>query len=187
MNTDSQNGHLSANDIAQWLVEGPSAEAETHVLACRGCEEKLAEAREPLAIFRSAVVAWSEGQPAARISVGEEKNGWRRWTLVDWMPVASVAFAVLVLAVFLLRGGSLMRRDAAPELTAKTPTVSDTVLMEQVDAEVSETVPDAMAPLTDLVGWDSGATATTDGAAKHGVKKKTATVSHSKAHGRGND
>jgi len=190
MNTDLQNSHLSAGQIDQWLVEGPSVEAQGHVAACRECEEKLAEAREPLAIFRSAVVAWSESQPVGKISVGEEKRGFRQWALVDWMPVASVAFAVLVLAVFLLRGGSLLRHDVAPQFEAqfeaKSPVISDTVLMEQVDEEVSETVPDAMAPLTDLVGWDSGTAATTESAAKHGVKKKAA-ASRGKAHGRGND
>jgi hypothetical protein len=183
MKTHPQNGHLSAKQIEQWLVEGPSLEAEAHVAACRGCDERLAEAREPLTIFRSAVVAWSEGQPAGKISVGEEKKGFRQWALVDWMPVASVAFALLVLVVFLLRGGSLSRHDAAPQFAAKTPAVSDTVLMEQVDEEVSETVPDAMAPLTDLVGWDSEAAETP---VKHVVKKK-AIASHSKAHGHGND
>jgi len=183
MNTDSQNAHLSAKQIEQWLVEGPWSEAEAHIAACRGCEHKLAEAREPLTLFRSTVVAWSEGQPVGRISVGEEKKGFRQWALADWMPVASVAFSALVLAVFLLRGGAFMRHNTVFELNAKAPAVSDTVLMEQVDEEVSQTVPDAMAPLTDLVGWDSEAAANP---AKHAGKKKAA-ASRSRAHGREKD
>jgi len=186
MNTDGLNGHLSATDITQWLVEGPSSEAEAHVASCRGCEEELAEAREPLALFRSAVVAWSEGQPVGRISVAEEKRGLRGWTLVNWMPVASVAFAMLVLAVFVSGGGSSFRNNEAPKI-AQTPAVSDTALMEQVDQEVSETVPDAMAPLTDLVGWNSGTATATDTAPKHSVKKKSASGSHAKVHGSAND
>jgi hypothetical protein len=56
--------------------------------------------------------------------------------------------------------------------------------MEQVDEEVSEAVPDAMAPLTDLVAWDSSNAATAEAAApRQAVKKKPATGAHSRSHG----
>lgn len=188
MNIDGANAHLSEDDISQWLVEGPTPEAEAHVESCRNCQGKLAEARDPLTAFRTAVMAWSEKQPAASIRIGEEKKGFRGWSLVDWMPTASVAFALLVLAVFAVERGSVGRgfwinhpeaRDARNQ-----PAVSDTVLMEQVDEEVSEAVPDAMAPLTDLVAWDSSHAATAEAAApRQAVKKKPATGSHSRSHG----
>ena len=49
---------------------------------------------------------------------------------------------------------------------------SDAALMDQVDTEVSEAVPDAMAPLTDLVAWDSG----------EGVAEKTPTTEKTATH-----
>jgi hypothetical protein len=183
MNTDGTNGHLSAKDISRWLVEGPTAEAEGHVESCWSCQGKLAEAREPLTAFRAAVVAWSEKQPAPSIMVGNENKGLRGRSLFDWMPTASVAFALLVLAVFTVERGPWLIHPEAQN-ARNTPPVSDTVLMEQVDEEVSEAVPDAMAPLTDLVAWDSNSAAASEAATtKHVMKKKPAAGVHSKSHG----
>jgi hypothetical protein len=186
MNTDGTNGHLSAKDISRWLVEGPTAEAEAHVESCWNCQEKLGEAREPLTIFRATVVAWSEGQAAAQVKVGDRRKGLRGWNFVDWMPATSVAFALLVLAVFMVERGSWLRHPEA-EIAHNPPAVSDAVLMEQVDQEVSEAVPDAMAPLTDLVAWDSGGATSEAITQKQVVKKKAATELHSKSRLHGTD
>ena len=53
---------------------------------------------------------------------------------------------------------TLLHRDTGikPSIAmAPTTPDSDEALLAQVDTEVSEAVPDAMAPLTDLVDWDS--------------------------------
>lgn len=179
MNTDVTNRHLSTRDISQWLVEGPTAEAEAHLAGCWSCQGKLTEAREPLTIFRSALVGWSEGQPAAKIPAPDQKKGRRGWNLTDWMPAASVAFALLVLGVFMVERGSWLKQPEPP-MVHNMPAVSDTVLMQQVDEEVSEAVPDAMAPLTDLVAWDSSGATSKAIPATHVVKKKAVTEVHSK-------
>ena len=57
--------HLTAKEISRWLVEGPGSDDAAHVRSCPSCAAKLAEVRAPLSVFRSAVVAWSEGQTAA--------------------------------------------------------------------------------------------------------------------------
>jgi hypothetical protein len=171
MNTETKNRHLSADDFSRWLVEGPVAEEETHLEGCGDCQAKLAEAREPLALFRTAVVAWSEGQPAPSLSVEDRSAGfWRSWVLTNWMPAASVAFAALVLAVFLSHS-SLWNHSGKQQSAREVPSVSDAALMDQVDQEVSETVPDAMAPLTDLVSWNAETTAVA-APVKHAAKKK---------------
>ena len=55
--------------------------------------------------------------------------------------------------------------------------------MDQVDEEVSETVPDAMAPLTDLVAWDSSESTAAAKTVKPVVKKKAGLHSQSHEHG----
>ena len=55
--------------------------------------------------------------------------------------------------------------------------------MDQVDTEVSEAVPDAMAPLTDLVAWDSneGSAAKTTTTEKHAARKTSTKPAIAKA------
>ncbi len=153
MNENRSKMHLSSKEISRWLVEGPSQESEEHLESCWSCQAKLAEAREPLTAFRTAVVAWSEAQPAAPLRTVAVTSS-ERHSLQIWLP-AGLALAAMVLAGVLFGGGALR---VHPSIAQHPPGVSepdDAVLMEQVDAEVSEAVPDAMAPLTDLVAWDS--------------------------------
>jgi hypothetical protein len=171
-------GHLTAKEISRWLVEGPAREAEAHLEGCFACQAKLVEAKAPLAVFRSTVIGWSEAQNEAgrRLPAGVDKNGSHLGFRL-WLPVASLALAALLLVGFMkvpemLRGHSTIGQ----QLVARTSSPdSDAVLMDQVDAEVSEAVPDAMAPLTDLVAWDSGAQPMNSTAAeKHAMRKKPA-------------
>jgi hypothetical protein len=162
--------HLTSNDILQCLIEGPAPDAQEHLRECGRCRTTLAEAQAPLSVFRWAVVAWSEAQSAKPV---RESTRWavlrERLNFMNWVPAFGVAAAIAVLAAF------LVRTPAIPKAPAPAPVqISDGALIEQVDAEVSETVPDAMAPLTDLVAWDSGQAADEkSGGAKKAVKGKT--------------
>jgi hypothetical protein len=153
-------GHLTSKEISQWLVEGPEQPADQHVQTCWACQAKLAEAKAPLAAFRTAVVGWSEAQNAGRAaavkSLAGESEG--HWGLRLWLPVASLALAALLIAGFVKVPGLLHGRSDGQQTAVSSPSSSesDAALMDQVDTEVSEAVPDAMAPLTDLVAWDSG-------------------------------
>jgi len=171
MNENQRKVHLSSKEISRWLVEGPSQENEEHLQSCWSCQAKLAEAREPLTAFRAAVVAWSDAQPAPQVRAATVTNSGQRGFRV-WLP-AGLALAAMVLAGVLFGGGAFRVHPALPQHAATISEPDDAVLMEQVDAEVSEAVPDAMAPLTDLVAWDSGeATAEQAPAGKHTTKGK---------------
>jgi len=181
MKEDRSRVHLTSKDISRWLVEGSSPESEGHLQRCWTCQAKLAEAREPLTAFRAAVVAWSEAQPeGSDRSAVALRSGQRRGFRI-WMP-AGVALAAMILAAILIASGVFHGRST-PRQVANTPVVSDpdAVLMDQVDAEVSEAVPDAMAPLTDLVAWDSAeAPAGHVESGKRAVKGKPAMVAKTK-------
>jgi predicted anti-sigma-YlaC factor YlaD len=151
--------HFSSKEITEWLVEGPTAEAAAHLRECGSCRAMLAEAQAPLRVFRSAVVAWSEGQVARPL---REATRWQelreRMNFMNWGPAFGVAVGVAVLAAFLVRSPTDQKVSVPQHPQQQQAQISDAALMEQVDAEVSETVPDAMAPLTDLVAWDGDGT-----------------------------
>jgi hypothetical protein len=158
---------LTNADISRWLVEGPSGKPEEHLRDCRSCRAKLAEASAPLTVFRSGVVAWSEAQTATEMARRVELKG--RSGIWSWAPAFGLSFAMALL-VAAIAGPPVYRWEV--QRHAVHPQVSDAALMEQVDAEVSEAVPDAMAPLTDLVAWDSEESAAAP--AKQVVKRKPA-------------
>jgi len=179
MSTENlKSGHLTEREVSQWLVEGPVQGASRHVQNCWTCQAKLAEVQAPLTAFRSALAEWSEAQTVRPLlhqtSVTRNDSDWGRRL---WLPVASFALGALLLVGYakvpaLLRGRSSGR---LPVATAAVTTDSDEALLAQVDTEVSEAVPDAMAPLTDLVAWDSseGLSPQTATTGKHEVRKSS--------------
>ncbi len=182
-------GHLTASEISCWLVEGPSSELSQHLGGCFACQAKLAEAQEPLTAFRTALVGWSEAQSTTRLpslQVSSVPVSSVRWGLRVWLPTASLAMAALLLVGF-VTGPDLFRRHGTVRQAVVDSSISpdsDSVLMDQVDAEVSEAVPDAMAPLTDLVAWDSseGVAETTAVTEKNETRKKASPGTSAKAH-----
>ncbi len=93
--------------------------------------------------FKTAVGHWSAAQPGAtagRHFVLPEKRRFAVLPRIGW----AVAVAGLFLAL-----SPLYRA-----LTTTTPEVADNVLFEQVDAAVSQTVPQPMRPLLNLIAVD---------------------------------
>jgi predicted anti-sigma-YlaC factor YlaD len=173
--------HLTSKEIARWLVEGPDTASEAHLRDCWSCRAKLAEARAPIADFRTALMAWSEAQSLAAVgeSAAAKLTLRERMNFMNWVPAFGLAVALAVVAAGLV--APVVFHNHATQQAHNVPSVSDAVLMDQVDEEVSEAVPDAMAPLTDLVGWDSseGAATTPQKTAK--PKSRTAAVHKAKA------
>jgi hypothetical protein len=185
MNTEERNsGHLTAQEISKWLVEGPGQSARQHVQKCRGCQAKLTEAQAPLTAFRGALVEWSETQSTRplHLQTSMTRNEGHSDSRL-WLPAAIFAMAVLLLVSYakvpaLLHGNSGVRPAIA---TASTTSDSDEALLDQVDTEVSEAVPDAMAPLTDLVAWDSSEGSETTAVQKHAARKTSTKPAIAKA------
>ena len=176
--------HLTAKEISRWLVEGPEQSADQHLQNCWACQAKLAEAKAPLTAFRTAVVGWSEAQDVIRPRTALAKKNQRYGGIQVWLP-ATLALATLLLVGFLtgpglLRGHGTVRQAV---VDSSTPPDSDAALMDKVDTEVSEAVPDAMAPLTDLVAWDSneGVAGTTAAPEKKATHKKSSPGTNAKA------
>ena len=139
--------HLPADRIAECVCAGPAPEEERHLRECAQCAAEVARLQSALGSFRVAVREWSEGQSApalerARAARPRPARMWFRWPVL--------VAAALTLTVAPLYKTVHDRQRAAQEL-------ADAQLLEQVDRDVSESVPSAMEPLSQLVSWNSAA------------------------------
>ena len=161
--------HLSADQMAEWMAGVRAAEQESHMRDCPECRLALEEALTALGDWRATVHAWSDREyqlaqhrTAARQSVSNASTVWR-WATGRLYWTAGVTTACALAAMLAWHNGappartlqdaasSAIMRSAANGRHGMNP---DAVLMRQVDREVSQTVPDAMAPLMALVSWD---------------------------------
>jgi hypothetical protein len=132
--------HLSEEQIAQWIGGERPAAVESHLAGCEQCRAAVTSFEDVLAQFRS----------SARSAVVPAPSLGRRRSMV-WPRLAAAAAALaLLVAVPLYRE----RQERARAELAR----QDAQLLQQVDAEISQAVPDAMDPLTNLVSWNSGST-----------------------------
>jgi hypothetical protein len=129
--------HLSAEEIADWMTGERTQDRERHVSGCEACRGEIARMQSALSEFRGAVRAW-DSPPALVLHARPRVPRAARWLL---------AAAALALSV----GAPVYRyRQQAAEAARL-----DAILLDQVDAEVSEAVPRPMQPLVQLVSWNS--------------------------------
>lgn len=158
--TEPGEAHLTGEQFGELLarfteaVEREPTPAEAHLQTCEACSAELASLREAITLFREASDAYAE----------KELRGIPRWKLprraefrkafvpAYWMAAA----AMFLTALFPLQ---VLRRHAVgtPLTVAATATVSNTAsssqsdeaLLEDVNREVSRTVPASMQALDD--------------------------------------
>jgi hypothetical protein len=131
-------GHLSSEEMSEYILGYPRPTVARHIRDCAACHTELAQFREALGDFRGAVRGWSENQAAA-VTTPASVFVARSWSASRQLAWALAIAAVCVVASFVLP-------HHAPDNPA-----SDVVLLNQVDAQVSRTVPASMEPLMQLV------------------------------------
>ncbi len=138
------NGHLSREQISQWVAGEQGGPAAEHLRECAACRAEVEKLDQLLGHFRSSVRHWSEHQetvPVMRpVSTGMHHPA--RWVLV--------AAAILVLVTVPAYQTARERKRAAEQAEA------DAILMERVDRAVSRTVPRPMEPLIELISGGPG-------------------------------
>ena len=140
--------HLAGSRLAECVSGSPGPGEQLHLHECAQCREEVARLQSALGHFRQAMHAWSAGEgerALARTRMAPERRTARIW--FRWQ---AVAIAALVLAMAPLYKTVRDRQRAAEAL-------ADAQLLEQVNREVSGSVPTAMEPLAQLVSWDSAA------------------------------
>lgn len=151
--------HLAGKRIAECVGGAPSAEDERHLRECAQCRAGVARLESALGQFREAVRGWSDGQSEralARARALAPRRPARVW--FRWPVLAAVALALAVAPVY----KTVRDRQRAAEALA------DAQLLEQVNREVSESVPSPMEPLSQLVSWDSASQDSSQGNTRNG-------------------
>ncbi len=157
------NGHLSEDAMLRWQM-GNASEAETvHVAGCRACQGQTQSLTDTLGWFGAAARQWGEeqGSTTHRWLAASPAPRRHRWHSVT----AGVAMVCAILLVML--GIAMPRWQAhratfaaqAREKQMQQELARDNALMEAVDRDVSQEVPDAMEPLSWEKSWGN-----TDGA-----------------------
>lgn len=145
--------HLSPQQVSQWVIGERAAETLEHVRACSSC--------------RTEVEAFDRTLTQFRLSVREEAAA-QTPTVWGWQPApprilwrfltACATVAIVLGAGWLANSpGRHSQQDSA---------AADAALLKQIDADVSQAVPDSMEPLLRLVASDTVPANQTPGRAK---------------------
>ena len=149
------NGHWSEEEISQWMAEGRDRARASHLDECAVCAAEVARMETALGEFREAVKSWSAAQtPAAFWREARVRNASglvgaptrRGVPVLRWAAGMAALIVISAIPVYQHRQQQARRAEMAR---------ADAVLLEQVDAEVSQAVPEPMQPLVALVSWNS--------------------------------
>jgi hypothetical protein len=148
--TGEQFGELMAGTTE--AAGGELALAEAHLLVCEQCAAELASLREAITLFREASSTYADEELRRRPRwVLPERRSFSRTLAPAYWVAAAAMFLTALLPLQLLR-----RHSAQPQATAavasSTPTSSaqsDEALLEDVNSEISRSVPASMQALAD--------------------------------------
>ena len=144
--------HLSSREVSQWMIGERTPQQEQHVRQCSECGAELARMEAALgAVSRFGAALERRAKPREPPAMGSILPA-RRGPRIHPMRWVLVAAALLVLAAVPIYRNAQERQRQAEIARA------DTLLLEQVDAEVSRAVPRPMEPLAKLVSWDFSST-----------------------------
>jgi hypothetical protein len=128
--------HLSSEQISDWLVGERNAEAARHVEICRKCHEDIVQVQNGLHVFREAVHNWAERPGLWNVPA-------RPASSPSWTVAAATAAAMSLVLLPLY----LDKRIAQSE----TEKAQDSLLLDQVHARLTQSVPQSMERLMELM------------------------------------
>jgi uncharacterized protein HemX len=150
-------GHLSEEAMMRWQI-GDANEAErAHVAMCAECQAQAKPLKDALSWFGAAARQWGEEKAAAqgwRESKNTAARSWR--SMVGVWATVSVAL-LLIFGIGLPRWKSHQaaieaqvhqQQQLQQETQDKQELARDNALLDQVDQDVSQVVPEAMQPLS---------------------------------------
>jgi hypothetical protein len=140
------NRHLSPDEINAWIIGDRTPAQASHLAECPRCRARADQMETALTQFRAAMRDWSGRQTGAPPPVAQA-----------FRPVFSPRRWVLAAATLLVLSAVPTYRHLAEQRAAERAR-QDTLLLEQVDSEISRAVPEPMEPLVKLVSWGTGPT-----------------------------
>jgi predicted anti-sigma-YlaC factor YlaD len=153
--------HMSAWDQEEYALGQRTPEMIEHVAKCAACRSGVEQLANGVALFRASAMEWSaeclETSLQAAPGVPAQSKKAMGMPALKWAMAAVLFLLVLVpLARLLFHKTDSMKTDATNAPMHKvTPAASapltDDALLEEVDQQVSDAVPDSMESLTHLV------------------------------------
>lgn len=143
--------HLNEEQLNEWLLGGAGSDVTSHLESCEACRHEFEELRQGLNSFRDSVhaaaatlnPAWVAPERSAPLANAVFTT--RRWAY------AAVLASVIGLTVILLEV------DRGRIRHQMTKTVSEDQILLEIQTDVNERVPDALAP-GELLVPETGAT-----------------------------
>jgi hypothetical protein len=136
------NSHLSSEQLECALHGSPSREVSLHLAACAQCTEEVDELREALGNFRVAAMASAERH--YRLAATPAAPTARRLPRMAWAAAMS-ALLLSIAAPIGLHRRTVTARVAAD--VAERPAVSDEALLNDIQNDLSSSVPSPLLPL----------------------------------------
>jgi len=136
------NSHLSSEQLERVLAGRPAPEVTQHLKKCARCGEDVATMRGLLGDFREAATGVAEQYRLAPVRM-QKRAPRMAWALAAAALVVGVATPVVV-----------HHRDAGrgvPPVAADMPAMSDEALLQNVQDDLSASVPKSLLPLTSTV------------------------------------
>ena len=136
------NSHLNSEQLERVLAGRPSYEVSQHLGKCARCVEDVASMREVLGNFREATAASAEHHRHLATPVAPSRVPRVAWVLASVVLFAGIAtpFAVRRPAV----------QPVVPNVSTQGSTaISDEALLNNVQNDLSASVPDSLLPLAD--------------------------------------
>jgi hypothetical protein len=146
--------HLADDELHAWQAGERSAESAQHVAECAECHRSVSRMEEVLALFGETARAWSAERSAIHpmravpvpgvLGSGLLGLGWKRNSPLQrgWVWTAAVALLLLIVS-----GGAWVQQVQHQRAARARQLASDSVLLQQVDEDISQAVPEALAPL----------------------------------------
>jgi hypothetical protein len=157
----SRNGrHLNAEEMDGLLYapETAAAEVTEHVQRCAACASEVAAMRDALGLFREAMTGTAEAavrrwEPVAPALLWKgDKRGGKVFRPVPGYFALAATVALVAVLIPLERPvrrpvAATVVETVAPGAASPATQDSDNVLLEEIDQQVSESVPTALEPL----------------------------------------
>lgn len=145
--------HLSSRRIAEWMVGNRTAEEELHVSVCLKCRRELEWLNGSVSLFAASMRGWSEQQRSDTAPSSSPVNRSHR-AISHPLGNHPLRWATAAASLLMLISGAVYQHRAAEDRRAAAAR-ADAVLMEQVDTEVSQSVPSTLEPLERLMDVDT--------------------------------
>ena len=141
--------HLSSKQISQWMAGDRMPETERHLQECAHCVAEITRLETVLAGFRSSVIDWSahphNTEIRERLTRAKGGNQFTGRIMVRWKLAAAVLVVILAVPICININDRHRKEEALQ---------ADIRLWEEVNDQVSRTVPSSMEPLMNLIAWE---------------------------------